>query len=81
MTSGLKQAIEIAQSLTLYEQLELLKVLSSIIQKNHLQEPINPAKLEKETGFSAEHFSVSWQQAQAGKTLPLSQIWEGMKDR
>jgi hypothetical protein len=51
MTSELKKAIEIAQSLTLYEQFELLKALSSIIQKNHLQEPINPAKLEKETGF------------------------------
>jgi hypothetical protein len=42
MTPELKQAIEIAQSLTLYDQLELLKVLSSIIQKDHLQGTSSP---------------------------------------
>jgi hypothetical protein len=81
MTSELKQAIEIAQSLTLYEQLELLKALSSLIQKDHLQEPKTPEKLEDgNIAFSAERFSVSWQQAQTGQTLPLSQIWEGIED-
>jgi hypothetical protein len=76
MTSELKQAIEIARSLTLYEQLELLKALSSIIQEDHLQEPTIPVNLEDEDAeFCAGRFSVSWQQAQTGQTLPLSQIW------
>ena len=35
MTSQLKQAIDIAQSLSLAEQLELLKTLSAIIQRTH----------------------------------------------
>jgi hypothetical protein len=35
MTSQLKQAIDIDQSLSLAEQLELLKTLSAIIQRTH----------------------------------------------
>jgi hypothetical protein len=81
MTPELKQAIEIAQSLTLYDQIELLKVLASIIQKDHLQAPKTPENLEdKDAEFSVERFSISWQQAQTGQTLPLSQIWEGVED-
>ncbi len=77
MTSELKQAIAIAQSLTLYEQLELLKALSSLIQEDHLQASTIPLRLEeKDTEFSAERFRVSWQQATTGQTLPLSQVEE-----
>jgi hypothetical protein len=38
MTAQLQQAIQIAQSLSLSEQLELLQALSDIIQQTHLQE-------------------------------------------
>lgn len=31
-----------------------------------------------ETGFSAQSFQKSWQQAVKGDTLPLSQLWEGI---
>jgi hypothetical protein len=79
MTSELKQAIQIAQSLSLSEQLELLTALSSIIQQAHSQETQSPP-LEDETGFSAESFRTSWQQAMTGQTLPLSQLWEGIED-
>ena len=38
MTIQLKQAIQIAQSLSLTEQLELLQALSDIIRQTHYQE-------------------------------------------
>jgi hypothetical protein len=38
MTAQLQQAIQIAQSLSLSEQLELLQALSDIIQQTYLQE-------------------------------------------
>lgn len=31
-----------------------------------------------ETGFSAQSFQKTWQQAVNGETLPLSQLWEGI---
>ncbi|MDZ7959888.1 MAG: hypothetical protein RMY34_18730 [Aulosira sp. DedQUE10] len=30
-------------------------------------------------GFSAESFRQSWHEAMTEKTLPLSQLWEGIK--
>ncbi|MEO1094588.1 MAG: hypothetical protein AAFX01_06770 [Cyanobacteria bacterium J06638_28] len=79
MTTELKQAIQIAQSLSLSEQLELLKTLSSIIQQKHHQE--SQVSVENEdTSFSVASFRTSWQQAMTGETLPLSQLWEGIED-
>lgn len=76
MTVQLKQAIQIAQSLSLSEQLELLKALSAIIQQTHFQESqIQP---EANTDFAVDSFRESWQQAITGQTLPLSQLWEGI---
>ena len=77
MKSQLQEAIEIAQSLSLKEQLELLKILSTIIQKTHdLETQAIPENDNRE--FSAESFRKSWQQAVTGKTLPISQLWEGI---
>ncbi|NEQ68548.1 MAG: hypothetical protein F6K21_24210 [Symploca sp. SIO2D2] len=77
MTSQLHQAINLAQSLSLSEQLELLKILSTIIQKNHALETQSLLE-EDNTDFSADSFRKSWQQAVTGQTLPISQIWEGI---
>lgn len=75
MTSELKQAIQIAQSLSLSEQLELLKALSTIIQQAHSKET-QSLSTEDDTAFSTDSFRTSWQQAITGQTLPLSQLWE-----
>ena len=77
MTSQLKQAIDIAQSLSLAEQLELLKTLSAIIQRTHSLET-QAATTEEDTDFSAASFRQSWQQAMTEETLPFSQLWEGI---
>lgn len=76
MTIQLKQAIQIAQSLSLTEQLELLQALSDIIRQTHYQET-QPQLEEDDTSFSTESFHRSWQQAMTGETLPLSQLWDG----
>lgn len=70
MTSQLKQAIALAQSLSLTEQLELLKTLSAIIQRTHSMETQATTR-EEDTNFSAASFRQSWQQAMTEKTLPL----------
>ncbi|NEO42989.1 MAG: hypothetical protein F6K55_02075 [Moorea sp. SIO4A3] len=77
MKSQLQEAVNIAQYLSLVEQLELLKILSTIIQKNHALE-IKTIPEGDNTDFSAESFRKSWQQAVTGQTLPISQIWEGI---
>jgi len=74
MTSQLQQVIHLAQSLSLEEQLELLKTLSAMIQQPHSSDQTTTA----DTEFSAESFRQSWQQAVTGQTLPLSQLWEGI---
>ncbi|MGF1525044.1 MAG: hypothetical protein ACFBSF_22185 [Leptolyngbyaceae cyanobacterium] len=75
MTKQLDRAIQIAQSLSPSEQLELLRALSNIVQATHSQ-AASASTSEDETGFSAESFQTSWQQAVAGQTLLLSQLWE-----
>jgi hypothetical protein len=77
MTSQLQEAINLARSLPLAEQLELLKILSTVIQQAYSLES-QAASVENDTDFSAESFCKSWQQAIAGKTLPISQLWEGI---
>ncbi|NEQ65830.1 MAG: hypothetical protein F6K21_10080 [Symploca sp. SIO2D2] len=77
MTSQFHQAINLAQSLSLSEQLELLKILPTIIQKNHALETQSLLE-EDNTDFSADSFRKSWPQAVTGQTLPVSQIWEGI---
>lgn len=74
MTSQLQEVIHLTKSLSLLEQLELLKALSHIIQETHAGE----ASLPDNTGFSSERFRSSWQQAIVGQTLPLAQLWEGI---
>jgi hypothetical protein len=73
MTSQLQQAIDLAQSLSFAEQLELLKILSALIQETHARQTQN-ATAEADTDFCAESFRQSWQQAMTGETLPLSQL-------
>jgi hypothetical protein len=73
MTSQLQQAIDLAQSMSLTEQLELLKTLSTIIQRTHSLET-KAGTTEEDTDFSAVSFRQSWQQAITGQTLPLSQL-------
>jgi len=77
MTAQLQQAINLAQSLSLAEQLELLKTLSTIIQRTHSLET-QATTTEEDTDFSRLSFRQSWQQAMTGETLPLSQLWEGI---
>lgn len=74
MASQLQQAIDLAQSMSLTEQLEILKTLSTIIQRTHYRET-QAAITEENTDFSRLSFRQSWQQAMTGKTLPLSQLW------
>jgi hypothetical protein len=76
MTLELKQAIDIAESLSMTEQLELLKRLSTIIQETHTLENQSPPDDEDEIGFSPESFKRSWEQAVTGQTLPSSVLWE-----
>jgi len=73
MTAQLQQAIDLAQSLSLAEQLELLKTLSTIIQRTHSLETQATTK-EEDTDFSPLSFRQSWEQAMTGQTLPLSQL-------
>lgn len=77
MTTQLQQAIDLAQSMSLTEQLELLKTLSTIIQRTHSLET-QATTTEEDTDFSRLSFRQSWQQAITGQTLPLSQLWEGI---
>ena len=51
MNSQLQQAIDLAQSLSLTEQLELLKTLSTIIQRTHSLET-QATTTEEDTDFS-----------------------------
>ena len=78
MTAQLDQAIQMARSLSLSEQLELMKALSEIIQRSHSLE--TPSEDDEDSGFSPESFRRSWQQAMTGQTQPLSQLWEGIED-
>ena len=73
MTAQLQQAIDIAQSLSLAEQLELLKTLSTIIEHTHSLES-QATITEEDTDFLRLSFRQSWQQAITGQTLPLSQL-------
>ena len=41
-------------------------------------EEINDELVNIDDNFSEERFKKSWQQAIAGETLPLSQLWEEM---
>lgn len=75
MTAQLQQAIDLAQSLSLTEQLELLKTLSAIIQRTHSLET-QAAITEEDTDFLIASFRQSWQQAITEQTLPLSQLWD-----
>ncbi|MCY6489442.1 hypothetical protein [Leptolyngbya sp. GGD] len=77
MTVELQQAIHLAQSLSFAEQLELLKMLSVMIQQSHALET-ETSTSEVDTEFSAASFQQSWEQAITGQTLPLSQLWEGI---
>lgn len=78
MASPLQETINLARSLPLAEQRELLNILSTIIQQTDSLE--NQAQSgENDTDFSAESFHKSWQQAITGKTLPISQLWEGIE--
>lgn len=77
MTSQLQEVIHLTKSLSLLEQLELLKALSHIIQETHAEEASLPND-NGDTGFSSERFRSSWQQTVAGQTLPLAQLWEGI---
>jgi len=77
MTAQLQQAIDLAQSLSLAEQLELLKTLPTIIQRTHSRETQATTK-EEDTNFSCLSFCQSWEQAITGQTLPLAQMWEGI---
>ena len=72
-------SLQIAQSLSLMEQLELLQALSDIVRQTHFQ-ATQPQLAEDDTGFSTESFHRSWQQAMTGETLPLSQLWDGVED-
>ncbi len=74
MTLELKQAIDIVESLSMTEKLELLKTLSASIQKTHSLE--YESLEDPKFGFSPERFGRSWEQAMTGQTLPLSALWE-----
>lgn len=72
MTSKIEEVINLVQSLSLAEQLELLKALSATIQQTHAQE--NQIDSESEINFSVDSFRTSWEEAVTGQTLPLCQL-------
>ena len=74
MTLELKQAIDIAESLSITEKRELLKTLSASIQEAESLEYESDG--DPNFGFSPERFRRSWEQAMTGQTLPLSTLWE-----
>jgi hypothetical protein len=81
MTLELKQAITLAESLSIDDQLELMKTLSTLIQQNHtLTNPSQENDDDDDIGFSAESFRRSWHQAMTGQTLPLEKLWEDSDD-
>jgi DNA-directed RNA polymerase specialized sigma54-like protein len=80
MTQQLQQAITLAQSLSIEDQLELMKTLSTLIQQNHVLMIQAQENDDDEIGFSAESFRRSWHQAMTGQTLPLEKLWEDSDD-
>jgi hypothetical protein len=76
MTAQLQRAIDIAESLSMTEKLELLKKLSILIQEAHILENQASPDDDDEIGFSPASFQRSWEQAVTGKTLPASVLWE-----
>ncbi|MGI0495515.1 hypothetical protein ACN4EG_27370 [Alkalinema pantanalense CENA528] len=80
MTQQLQQAITLAQSLSIEDQLELMKTLSTLIQQNHVLMTQAKEDDDDEIGFSAESFRRSWHQAMTGQTLPLEKLWEDSDD-
>ena len=76
MTAQLQRAIDIAESLSMTEKLELLKKLSILIQEAHSLENQASADDDEEVGFFPASFQRSWEQAVTGKTLPASVLWE-----
>lgn len=73
MTVQLKQAIQIAQSLPLSEQLELLTALSELIRQTHIN-AIQPQITADKPDLSEETAHPSWQQSITNPTLPVSQL-------
>jgi hypothetical protein len=80
MTQQLQQAIILAQSLSIEDQLELMKTLSTLIQQNHVLMTQVKDDDDDDIGFSAESFRRSWHQAMTGQTLPLEKLWEDSDD-
>jgi len=78
MTAQLNQAIQMARSLSLPEQLELMKALSVIIQQTHSSSTQSQSD-DEDIHFSPDSFQRSWQQAMMGETQPLSQLWDGIE--
>ena len=81
MTSQLQEVLHLTKSLSFSEQIELMKELSTIIQKTHnTTHQMQSEEQDDGLGFSAESFQTSWRQAMTGETLPLSQLWDGIDD-
>jgi len=77
MTVQLQEAIDLAESLSMTEKLELLKTLSLIIQEAHaLENQSHSNGDDADFRFSPESFRRSWEQAVTGQTLPLSALWD-----
>jgi hypothetical protein len=66
----LAEVIPIARKLSPSEKLKLIRILAEDLDDR--QETLE----DDELGFNSERFRESWQQAIAGNTLPLSQLWE-----
>jgi hypothetical protein len=66
----LAEVIPIARKLSPSEKLKLIRILAEDLDDR--QEALE----DDEVGFNAERFRESYQQAIAGNTLPLSQLWE-----
>jgi hypothetical protein len=54
----------------------LLWLLTRVLGKIEPKAIAEPENLD----FSADSFQQSWEQAQTGATLPLSELWEGVED-
>ena len=54
----------------------LLWLLTRVLGKIEPKAIAEPESME----FSADSFRQSWEQAQTGTTLPLSDLWQGIED-
>jgi hypothetical protein len=86
MTPQLQQVLTEIDQLSSVEQIQVIEHITVNLKEvvpttqpsqSKSSAPIlEELRADDDLGFSADRFRESWQQAVAGNTLPLSQLWE-----